>query len=361
MSGATFQNERPLDGKPGLILKPGEPGWWDSERVSGPRVIKLPDGRWRMYYYGRDATFDREINMQSGRIGLAESTDGINWVRVRGDGVMGAIMDPSTGDRFDSGHIGVSDIWYENGTYTMWYFGGDQKVLQLPGPQGMGKLKGAELRPGKAVSKDGIHWQRVDGPVRGALLDHGSMTDFDPLMVGWPQVVKEPDGSLKMYYHTYNPMRGGFLVGLAVSSDGTTWRKVGQVLGPGAPGSFDDMGISTRHVIKIQGRYYMFFEALNKQLEYNIGLAVSDDGINWTKDPKPVFYHAPKGSGAWDARAVGTPWVVPMADGSYRLYYVGMSETDNIAGGELAVKAMIGLAISDGPNFRRWRRYGADF
>jgi hypothetical protein len=361
MASVDFSAEKPVDGKPGLVMVPGPAGWWDSERLSGPHVIRLPDGRWQMYYYGRDLTFDREINMQTGRIGLAESADGINWKRVKGPGVMGAVMDPSSGDRFDNGHIGVSDVWYENDTYTMWYFGGDQKVLQLPGPQGLMKLKGAELRPGFATSKDGLNWSRVDGPFRGGLLDHGAMTDFDPLMVGWPQVLREADGSLKMYYHTYNPMRGGFLVGLAVSRDGKLWQKVGQVLGPGVAGSFDDMGASTRHVLKLGGRYVMFYEALNKQLNYNIGLAVSDDGVKWTKEIEPVFRHSAKGSGAWDAQAVGTPWVVPMPDGSLRLYYVGMNETGNAAGGELAVRAMVGMALSDGPDYRRWRRYGAGF
>ncbi|MEA5559504.1 hypothetical protein [Nodularia spumigena] len=41
--------------QPGLVLAPGTEGWWDSERVSSPQVIRCPDGTWKMWYYGRDA------------------------------------------------------------------------------------------------------------------------------------------------------------------------------------------------------------------------------------------------------------------------------------------------------------------
>ena len=50
------------DLQPGLLLGPGPAGAWDSERVSGPRVLRGEDGLWRMWYYGRDPGFDRAIN-----------------------------------------------------------------------------------------------------------------------------------------------------------------------------------------------------------------------------------------------------------------------------------------------------------
>jgi predicted GH43/DUF377 family glycosyl hydrolase len=347
----------PLEGKPGMILGPGPAGWWDSERVSCPRVLRLADGRWRMWYYGRDPSFDREINMQSGRVGLAESRDGLRWTRIRGPLTMGAVFEPSTGDRFDSGHVGITDIHLIDNEYVMWYYGGDQKYIELPSPRGIMKLKGMEIRIGRAVSNDGINWKRIDGPYRGAVLDHGSMSDWDALMVNGPQVVHEPDGSYRMYYHTYNPSRGGFLIGLAVSRDLMTWEKKGVVISPGPAGSWYEMGGSTHHVLKVEGQYVMFFEGLDRSMHYCIGLATSSDGLVWQVESEPVFRHSPRGSGAWDALAVGTPWVVPMPDGSYRMYYVGMNEASPNAG-ELGVAACIGVALSDGHDFRKWRRYG---
>jgi hypothetical protein len=351
------QPEKPLEGKPGLVLGPGPAGWWDSERVSCPRVLRMPDGTWKMWYYGRDPAFDREINMQTGRVGLAESKDGFHWKRVKGPLTMGSVFEPSSGDRFDNGHVGSTDIHYEDGVYTMWYNAGDQSMMQIPGPQGVMKLKGMEMRVGRAESADGIHWTRIDGPFRGAWLDHGAMTDWDPLMTNGPQVVDGLDGTWRMYYHTYNPMKGGFLIGLAVSTDLRTWEKKGPVLGPGPAGSWYDMGPSVHHVLRIRDRWVMFFEALDKTMHYCIGVASSSDGFAWSTEPDLVFQHAPRGSGAWDAQAVGTPWVVPMEDGSYRMYYVGMNEA-GAGAGELGVKANIGVALSDGPNYRKWRRYG---
>ena len=350
--------------QPGLVLGPGPKGWWDSERVSSPQVLHEPNGTWKMWYYGRDATFDRMINLPSGRCGMAVSKDGIVWERVRGPLTMGAVFEPvpPTEDRFDNGHVGISDIYFDNGLYWMWYFGGDQTVINLAAPGGSTlKAKGVIMRPGCAISRDGLNWTRLEGPYRGAFLDHGGPDDWDTLFCSWPRVLKDDDSSYKMYYHTFNPAKGGFLVGMAISEDGLRWEKMGQILSPGKPGSFDEGGLSCRHVLKIDGQYVMFYEGINASGYYCIGLALSDDGFKWRKDEAgeqlggPVFRHAPKGSGRWDAKAVGTPYVVPMPDGSYRMYYIGANE-----GGydELSTQHQIGMALSDGPDFRKWHRWG---
>ena len=100
---------------------------------------------------------------------------------------------------------------------------------------------------------------------------------------------------------------------MAISEDGFRWKKKGVILSPGNPGSFDEGGQSCRHILKIENQYVMFYEGINAPAYYCIGIALSDDGINWRKDESgdqpggPVFSHAPKGSGRWDARAVGAP------------------------------------------------------
>ena len=342
--------------QPGLVLAPGLEGWWDSERVSAPQVLRCPDGSWKMWYYGRDASFDREINLPTGRCGLANSADGIHWERVRGSLTMGAVFEPSTDPSlFDCAHVGVSDVSYLDGLYWMWYFGGDRTIVNA----GNFQAKGLQMRPGCAVSRDGINWVRLVGSYQGAFLDLGKAFEFDALFCGWPKVLRDSDGSWKLYYHTLN-MELGFLVGLAVSTDGFRWEKVGQILGAGQPGSFDERGIGTRHVLKINDQYVMFYEGVNGSGYHSIGVATSEDGIHWIKyegeEPGgPVFRHAQPGSGRWDARAVGTPCVVPLDDGSFRMYYIGANE-----GGydELSSQHQIGLAVSDGSNFCKWHRWG---
>lgn len=269
---------------------------------------------------------------------------------------MGAVFEPSPNpNQFDSAHVGVSNVQFFDGLYWMWYFGGDRTVMDV----GKFQAKGVQMRPGCAISRDGIHWIRLEGSYQGALLEVGKAGEFDALFCGWPKVLRDDDGSWKLYYHTLNP-EVGFLVGLAVSTDGLRWEKVGQILGPGEPGSFDERGIGTRHVLKIDGQYVMFYEGSNKSAYHCIGVAISDDGIHWKKDEGeqpggPVFCHAEQGSGRWDARAVGTPCVVPMDDGSFRMYYIGANEGGH---DELSTQHQIGLAVSDGSNFRKWYRWG---
>jgi hypothetical protein len=273
---------------------------------------------------------------------------------------MGAVLEPSTLEgRFDSGHLGVSDVTQSaDGLFTMWYFGGDQ-ARQKIGPYA---VKGFNLRPGLAVSRNAVDWYRVEGPVRGAFLDVGAPGSFDFVMVGWPQVMRGDGGVWRMYYHTLDPA-SGFWSALAVSADGFRWEKRGRILGPGAPGGFDENGVATRTVIRAAGRYWMFYEGVRKDGYRSIGLAVSDDGFVWKKEAgrEPdgsVFAHAPRGSGRWDAFAIGTPCVIE-AEGGWRLYYIGSNEVESENGhaDELALKHQIGLALSDGSDFTLFRRY----
>jgi hypothetical protein len=308
-----------------------------------------------MWYYGRDETFDRAVNMPTGRVGLAKSLDGVKWERVRGQMTMGAVLDPTNAsiDRFDNSHVGVSCVYIESGLYWMWYFGGDQTINQSAGLRGISTVKGYNMRVGCAISREGASWVRLEGPHRGAFLN--APDEYDQVMCAWPRVLKDSDGTYKMYYK-------GNGICLAISKDGMHWEKKGPLgLLPGKPGSFDDTMVGNCHVIKVGGKYLMFYEAMNHEIYFCIGLAVSDDGINWKKDDQgeqpggPVLRHSPKGSGRFDAQAVGTPWVVSMPDGTFRMYYVGCPEMGH---DELSAMHLIGMAESEGLDFRNWHRTG---
>jgi hypothetical protein len=58
---------------------------------------------------------------------------------------------------------------------------------------------------------------------------------------------------------------------------------------------------------------------------------------------------------------VGTPWFVDLGPGQqgrgrYHLYYVARPETEKGAS-EITVSHQIGLAVSDDPTLREWRRW----
>jgi hypothetical protein len=315
-----------------------------------------------MWYYGRDAEFDRAVNLPSGRCGMAVSDDGVNWKRVKGPLTRGAVLEPSPAgeNSFDNAHVGVSGVYRENGLYWMWFFGGSQEAEEFTTPAGVIKAKGLNMVPGCAISRDGLNWVKLKGPHSGAFLQRGRPGEWDRLMCSWPRVLKD-DSGYKMFYHSLQMPERTFTIGMAVSADGFHWTKRGKILGHGDKGCFDEKGVSCRHVLKVGDRYLLFYEGMNSAGYYGIGLAVSDDGLAWHKDEKgadpggPVFLHAPKGSGRFDAQAVGTPCVVPLGDGSFHMYYVGCPEAGQ---DELTAMHFIGLAVSDGPDYRKWRRWG---
>jgi hypothetical protein len=360
----SMSNDEPQrPGGPGLIFGPGPAGSWDAERVSCPRVLRAADGSWLMWYYGRDPGFDRRITLPTGRVGLARSTDGIHWERVRGPLTMGAVFEPHADPaRFDSGHVGVSDVQYADGLYWMWYFGGDGVTRKLFGMD----ITGVPMRPGSAVSRDGLHWSRVEGPFNGALLDVGGPGDPDPLLVGWPQVIRWDDGSWRMYYHTLDP-RQRYLVCWADSPDGLRWAKRGVVMEPGPAGRFDDQGVATRHIVRLGGRWVMFYEGCGNtgrpmEVDRQLGVAVSDDGLRWERIDGPhangsILPQSPQGAGLWDNR-LGCPWAVAMDDGTLRLYYIGSNERTGAGANELDSVHQIGLAVSSG-DITRWERWRA--
>jgi hypothetical protein len=242
--------------------------------------------------------------------------------------------------------------------YWMWYFGGDQTVNDVLGL----KVKGFPLRPGCAVSRDGLNWSRVEGPVQGALLDAGKPGDFDSVMAGWPQVIPWEDGTWRMYYHGMD-FKQRYTMGWAESEDGLNWEKRGPLLGPGEPGAFDDLGVATRHIIKLNGQWTMFYEGCGDigsrtQVNRQIGLAVSEDGLTWSRveGPEPngsILAQSAENSGLWDRR-LGCPHVVPMPDGSLRLYYIGSNERGGDS--ELDTVNQIGMAVSDG-DITKWKRW----
>jgi len=364
MAGATVKaSDALIQSKgPGLIFPEGPAGWWDSERTSRPCVLREADGSWRMWYYGRDPSFDDAYTLPTGRIGMATSKDGIHWDRVKGPLTMGAVLEPSADPaRFDSGHVGVGSVTRIKDEYVMWYFGGDQSVTKTP----RGTSKGFPLRPGRATSKDGLNWTRTEGPIRGAFLDSGKPGDFDAAMVGWPQLLADDDGSYRMYYHTLS-FTEGFMACGAVSADGLTWEKIGPVLKKGPAGNFDQAGVASRHVFKLNGRYIMFYEGNNGERFCGIGMAESADGVTFTRVKGPdkdgcMLALAPIDSGRFDTHGIGTPWVIDNGKGGFHLYYVGaeIPGYDGTQHGEQQHIHRIGLAISDGADLTKWKRWNA--
>jgi hypothetical protein len=187
-----------------------------------------------------------------------------------------------------------------------------------------------ETAIGLAISNDnGLTFQRIgDGPVLAASL-------HEPCLVG-DCFVKIIDGLFHMWYifgtgwkrfSADVPPDRTYKIGHAVSNEGINWVKEEEARQIIANRLGVDESQALPTVIKIDGKYHMFFcyrqsfdFRKNKDRGYRIGHAYSDDLINWTRDDDhPLLDVTP---GEWDSDMLCYPNVFK-CDGEVYLLYNG--------------------------------------
>jgi predicted GH43/DUF377 family glycosyl hydrolase len=129
--GRTWRKE------PAPVLELGPRGAWDEVSLGDPDVVQI-DGTYYLYYLGEDRA-------RRQRLGVAQSTDGVTWTKLRSNPVL------ELGDmgHFDERGLGEPAVWRDNG-YWMLYTGRDTKENR---------------RMGLAYSQDGVTWKRVATPL----------------------------------------------------------------------------------------------------------------------------------------------------------------------------------------------------
>lgn len=133
--------------------------------------------------------------------------------------------------------------------FKMWYSGG------WAGPGGTGY----------AESADGINWTK-----------YGS----NPVIAGENRNTVIKVGS------TYHMYLSGHYTGLAhyTSTDGLAWTLIGEAVPVGGAGTWDSGVLCNCHVYIESGTWYMLYEAIpTSGATWRIGLATSSDGTTWTK------------------------------------------------------------------------------
>ncbi len=122
------------------------------------------------------------------------------------------------------------------------------------------------------------------------IVDVGADDDFDGIDVLDPATVLF-QGKIHLYYSAIGP--GEDSIGLAISDDGTTFRKIGKIMTGRAP-----------DVIPYENRLRMVYQKANAAGNYHVYLAESEDGITF-KDVKnePVFRPSEK---SWDSLSIAT-------------------------------------------------------
>ncbi len=166
-------------------------------------------------------------------------------------------------------------------------------------------------------------WRKWSG---NPILVGGAPGSWDADGVSSPSVLSLLPNGFVMWYAGNGPSGGS--IGLAWSDDGVAWIKDPRspVFRPGPAGSWDAGGVADPCVFLDDAGYRMYYTCTNASGGRSIGLAVSSDGIDWQRVAEnPVLIASPAGT-AWDDEAVYTPWVLHLPSG-YAMWYGALGTT----------------------------------
>jgi predicted GH43/DUF377 family glycosyl hydrolase len=342
----------------GLSLPVGPPGRCDDARVGGP-VVRWDEalGRWRMWYYCRDASFPAGLApaFGSGSLATAVSDDGVRWTRIDGPAARGAILAPSARrEDFDSLHLATGDVIRHGDEWLMCYHAGNYETPQGEGLDAEYRFQGYVLRVGLARSRDGVNWTRIRGRASGGAILEVPEGD---VYAAFPNFVH--DGKrFVLHYTTVDREGRWYRTRAATSTDLETWTPAGDLVWQDDPLPYEGGGVITRDVQRnpLRGgpRWLMVYTAKDGRPETgarrSIGVAVSDDLLAWRRlHDQPVFHVGRHG--AWDSAGAANPRLV-VTPRDMRLYYYGWSDKSHLGHPARG----IGCAIAPGRDFFHFRR-----
>ena len=213
--------------------------------IAGENIVAYPsvlhDGARFLMWYG------------SGTIDHAESQDGVAWTMIE-------TMVLKTGEdgEFDSLSLLYPNVIATPSGYVMHYTG----------------YNGAAFAIGRAESPDGVTWTRSPS---GPIITAGSATEFDNHAAAQPCAVTAGARTLLWYggYDTSVANPGPYRVGLAASTDGVSYQKLGVTLDLEPSG---EEAWSTRDpaVVRWNGQWWMAYVAMGDDGTYRIAVATSD-------------------------------------------------------------------------------------
>jgi len=205
-----------------------------------------------------------------------------------------------------------------NDTFRMWYAVASGTTPMDTVPRG---------RIHYAWSTDGMHWTKHTG---NPVLDIGGTGQWDCEWLDTPEILWDGQ-EFKLYYYgdsTYFQGQNNTAIGLAVSADGIKWTRQGKVLSRGAPGEWDGKFIESpaAYYDPSSGIYAMWYTGIDTIGYTTIGLAVSPDGMNWSKDPANPGITVGT-FGEWDDMFAAVPAVIE-SNGIFEMWYSGVNYAD---------------------------------
>lgn len=263
-----------------------------------PHVVNFK-GRYLMYY----SVPPYKDNPASGwNIGIAESHDLINWCKV------GEIT-PQPGAEYERNGLCAPGALVKDGKVNLFY--------QTYG-------NGASDAICHAVSDDGINFTRnATNPIFHPTGDWtcGRAIDAE---------VCEFKGKYYLYFATRDKDFRIQMQGVAVAPGNTTFSRGdwtlaadSSILRPTL--EWEGECIEGASIAKKNGKLYMFYAGAYNNSPQQIGVAVSDNGVKWTRLSDEPFVRNGK-PGEWNSSESGHPHIFTDNDGRTYLFYQGNND-----------------------------------
>ncbi len=209
---------------------------WEGNKINQPRVVKVTDTHWRMYYTGWG--YKHPNGGSPWAFNLAESFDGgVTWKRHSEGPLLerGDVTSPDGGGAFVPEVRRIGDKWM------MWY-------------TAMKVGRGQSIHLCRATSDDGVHWTKHPGnPV---------LTDDFEKRPGRNVIsrcyVRYDNGVFQMWYSHARP---AYRIKYAESLDGISWERspIEPVLDAGPEGSWDSKMVEYPEVDVVNGAWRLWF------------------------------------------------------------------------------------------------------
>lgn len=246
-----------------------------------------------LYISGRDAR-------NRSRLGLARfSLESEAIVDVR----EAPVLSLGTRGAFDENGTSYPSVVRDGGRLLMYYTGWIQGV-HVPWYNDLGL----------ATSSDGLHFERIS---RAPAMPRG---DLDHIGIGSSHVLRD-GAAWHMWFTRFDRWGSGpgdhphyYNIKHARSPDGVTW-----VPDPGVCIDFRDASeyaVAKPCVLKIGGRFVMWYS--HRGAAYRPGLAVSDDGLRWTRRDGRVGIDV--STAGWDSEMLCYPHVFDAGSNFYMFY-----------------------------------------
>jgi len=185
------------------------------------------------------------------------------WTKYENNPVLEGIS-----GEWDSSGVANPNVMFDKNIFKMWY----------------GGSIGSTAKIGYATSSSGLKWEKLNNFIIGP----NPIEGWDEHEVSNPSVLYSDSKKYEMWYiATSSRWQGGYdtsRVRYATSGDGIHWTLYPKYVLIGDSGAWDSGGINRGiSVARINEEYKMWYTGLDSANNWKIGLATSNDGINWEK------------------------------------------------------------------------------